>query len=71
MIYQQTIKADFFRSFAELLRVKEPDSAVEDSVSNLPLWRQERESVREDAVFASGAGFPCVSLWSEYRHTAQ
>lgn len=52
--------ADFFRSFAELLGVNVPDSAAEDSVSNLPLWRLETESVREDTVFASGAGFLAI-----------
>ncbi len=52
--------ADFFRSFAELLDVKVPDSAAEDSISNLPLWKQEKKAVREDAVFASGAGFLAI-----------
>lgn len=52
--------SDFFATFAELLSEKLKENEAEDSVSNLSIWRGEKEQVREDAVFASGSGFLAI-----------
>lgn len=52
--------ADFIRTFADFLGVELPDEAAEDSVSNLPLWKNEREKVRDNAVFASSSGYLAI-----------
>jgi arylsulfatase A-like enzyme len=52
--------SDFFATFAELLGEKIPDEAAEDSISNLPVWKNPKQEVREDAVFAAGTGFLAI-----------
>lgn len=52
--------SDFFATFAQLLEEELPDNVAEDSISNLPLWKGEKQQVREDAVFASGSGFLAI-----------
>lgn len=47
---------DFFRTFGDLLNLPVEDSAAEDSVSNLPLWKGGQDPVRESTVYTSVAG---------------
>ncbi len=52
--------SDFFRSFSDILGISLPDNAAEDSISNLPLWKDPKASVREDAVFACSSGYMAI-----------
>lgn len=48
--------SDLFATVAEVLGAPVPDTAAEDSVSNLPLWTGSQEPVRTDLVSSSGGG---------------
>ncbi|NVM98104.1 arylsulfatase [Arthrobacter sp. SDTb3-6] len=48
--------SDLFATVAEVLDVPLPETAAEDSVSNLPLWTGNRAPVRTDVVSHSGGG---------------
>lgn len=48
--------SDFYYTIAELLNVDVDEDAAEDSISNLPLWTGEGQSVRGDIVHSSGNG---------------
>jgi len=52
--------ADLMATFAEILGVKLPDNAGEDSVSILPLLRGSDKPVREMAVNQSSGGLPAI-----------
>jgi len=43
---------DLMATLAELLDIKLPDAAAEDSISNLSLWKGDREPVRGDIVYS-------------------
>lgn len=45
--------SDLLATLSNILDFKIPDNAGEDSVSNLPLWKQEKTQVREDLVHQS------------------
>ena len=49
-------QADLMATFADLLSVKLPDNAGEDSVSLLPLFRGDSKPIREHAVSHSSTG---------------
>lgn len=53
-------QADLLATFADILGVKLPDSAGEDSFSLLPLLNGEDRPVREHAVNASSGGVPAL-----------
>ncbi len=53
-------QADLIRTFADVLGVKLPDNAGEDSFSLLPLLKGEDKPIRENAVSASIGGMPAV-----------
>ncbi|MEV4902711.1 arylsulfatase [Citricoccus sp. NPDC055426] len=48
--------SDLFATVAEVLGAPVPDTAAEDSISNLPLWTGSQEPVRTDLVSSSGGG---------------
>lgn len=48
--------SDLYQSIADLLKVETADNEGEDSISNLPLWTGEKESIREDIVHSSANG---------------
>lgn len=48
--------SDFYVTIAELLDTDVADDEGEDSISNLPLWTGEKESVREDIIHSSANG---------------
>ncbi|GGB09026.1 arylsulfatase [Macrococcus hajekii] len=48
--------SDIFATIAELLQVKIPEDAAEDSFSNLSLWKGEETAVRRDIIHSSGNG---------------
>ncbi len=51
-------QADLMATIADILNHKLPDNAGEDSVSLLPLFRGDDESVREHAISCSSRGLP-------------
>ena len=53
----ETCLVDFFSTFADILGVDYPDSAGEDSVSNLPLWSGSQDSIREAIVHHTLFGY--------------
>jgi arylsulfatase A len=53
-------QADLLRTFAEILHAPLPETAGEDSVSLLPLFRGDARPVREHAVSASSRGVPAL-----------
>jgi arylsulfatase A len=55
-------QADLLRTFADILGVKLPDNAGEDSFSLLPLLCGEDKPIRANAVSASSGGVPAVRL---------
>ena len=57
---QLVYQADFLRTFADVLGVKLPDNAGEDSFSLLPLLKGDNKPIRENAVSASIQGTPAV-----------
>ncbi len=48
--------SDLFATVADVLGAAVPDTAAEDSISNLPLWTGSQEPVRTDLVSHSGGG---------------
>ncbi len=62
LCHQLVEQADIFRTLAEVLGTKLPDSAGEDSFSLLPLLHGEEKPIRENAVSASSNGLPAVRL---------
>jgi Arylsulfatase A and related enzymes len=48
--------SDLFATLADVLAAAVPDTAAEDSISNLPLWEGTRAPVRADLVSHSGGG---------------
>lgn len=59
---QLIAQADLIRTFAEILRIKLPDNAGEDSFSLLPLLRGGVKPIRENAISTSSGGLPAVRL---------
>jgi arylsulfatase A len=57
---QLVSQADLMRTFADVLEVKLPDTAGEDSFSLMPLLKGEDNPVRENVVSASIGGTPAV-----------
>ncbi len=57
---QLVYQADLMRTFADVLCVKLPDNAGEDSFSLMPLLKGEDIPIRENAVSASINGVPAV-----------
>jgi len=53
-------QADLMATFAEILKIKLPDNAGEDSFSLLPLFKGEVQPTRENAVSTSSGGIPAV-----------
>ncbi|MGM7671250.1 sulfatase family protein [Microbacterium sp. A93] len=48
--------SDLFATVADVLGAAVPETAAEDSISNLPLWTGSQEPVRTDLVSHSGGG---------------
>lgn len=48
--------SDMMATMADIVGYNIEDDMAEDSVSNLPLWKEETEQVREDIVHQSGDG---------------
>ncbi len=61
---QMVQQADLMATVAEIVEVKLPDNAGEDSFSLLPLLRGEDKPVRESAVSTSINGIPAVRVGS-------
>ncbi len=57
---QLVSQADLIRTFADVLEVKLPDTAGEDSFSLMPLLKGEANPIRENVVSASIGGTPAV-----------
>jgi arylsulfatase A len=55
-------QADLFRTLADLLGTKLPDTAGEDSFSLMPLLKGDDKPIRDNAVSASSNGLPAVRL---------
>ena len=55
-------QADLMATFADILGIKLPDNAGEDSFSLLPLLKGEDKPIRENAVSTSIGGVPSVRL---------
>ena len=57
---RHVLQADLMATFAEILGVKLPDTAGEDSMSILPLLKEEDRPVRELGVNQSAGGLPAI-----------
>jgi arylsulfatase A-like enzyme len=57
---QLVYQADFFRTLADVLGMKLPDTTGEDSFSLMPLLKGEDKAIRENAVSASAQGIPAL-----------
>ena len=57
---QYAQQADFLATLADILGVKLPDNAGEDSVSLLPLLKGEDKPVRTHAINTAGSGVPSL-----------
>lgn len=62
LCHQLVEQSDIFRTLADVLGIKLPDNAGEDSFSMLPLLQGEEKPIRENAVSASSSGLPAVRL---------
>lgn len=55
--HENVCHTDFFATFAQLLNVQLPDTAAEDSYSNLDLWLESGTCQRKATVYSSSSGY--------------